>query len=129
MSMVEAFIIVAVVFWLVIGTVIVANGYFVYQVRVARYRVMQSLADKNQPVPAEMFGGTAHSRPVGLMRGGIVLVCLGLAIGGFFWAMTDQWLFHGPIREVSWLPAVALFPLMIGISLLVIAMFERNRPQ
>ena len=120
---------VAIVFWLVIGIVIVANGYFVYQVRMARYRVMQSLADKGQPVPTELFAGPARRAAVGLMRGGIVMVCLGLALGGFFWAMTDQWLFHGPIQHVSWLPTIAFFPLSIGAALLLMAMLERGRAQ
>jgi len=127
--MITGIITVAIVFWLVICIVIVANGYFVYQVRMARYRVMQTLADKGQPVPTELLGGASRRAPTGLMRGGIVLVCLGLALGGFFWSMTDQWLFHGPIEHVQWLPTIALFPLMIGVALLVMAMFERGRPQ
>jgi Domain of unknown function (DUF6249) len=127
--MILGFIAVAIVFWLVICTVIVANGYFIYQVRMARYRVMQTLADKDQPVPAELFTGSSKRGPVGLMRGGIVLVCIGVALAGFFWSMTDQWLFHGPIHNVDWLPTIGLFPLMIGVALLIMAWFERSRPQ
>ena len=127
--MIAGFIAVAIMFWAVIGFVLVANGYFVYQVRLARYRVMQTLADKGQPVPLELFNGPRRSAPVGLMRGGIVLVCIGVALMMFFWAMTDQSVFHGPIESASWLPTIGFFPFMIGVSLLVMAMFERNRPQ
>jgi len=127
--MIDGIIAVAITFWAVIGIVIVANGYFVYQVRMARYRVMQTLADKGQPVPLELFNGPRRQAPVGLMRGGTVLVCLGAALGIFFWSMTAQSIFRGPIESAGWLPTVALFPLMIGVALLLMAMFERRRPQ
>ena len=118
----------AVAFWIVIGIVFVANGYFVYQVRMARYRVMQTLAEKGQPVPVELFNGNLRQAPVGLLRGGIVLVCLGLALGTFFWSMTAQSVFAGPIEHVGWLPTLALFPVMIGVALLLMALLERRRP-
>ena len=97
--MIEGFITVAITFWLVIGVVLVANGYFVYQVRIARYRVMQTLADKGQPVPLELFNGPRRSAPVGMMRGGIVLVCIGVALMTFFWSMTDQIVLPRPDRK------------------------------
>ena len=127
--MIEGFVTVAITFWLVIAVVLVANGYFVYQVRMARYRVMQTLAEKGQPVPLELFNGPRKSAPVGLMRGGIILVFIGTALGVFFWSMTAQSVFHGPIVSASWLPTLGLFPIMIGLALLLMAMFERNRPQ
>jgi hypothetical protein len=127
--MIMGFVAVAITFWAVIGIVIVANGYFVYQVRMARYRVMQTLAEKGQPVPLELFNGPRKSAPVGLMRGGVVLICIGLALGTFFWSMTAQSMFHGPIEGASWLPTLGLFPFMIGLALLLMAMFERNRTQ
>jgi hypothetical protein len=127
--MIEGFVTIAITFWLVIGIVFVANGYFVYQVRKARYRVMQTLAEKGQPVPLELFNGPRKSAPVGLLRGGIILVFIGVALMAFFWSMTSQSFFHGPIESASWLPTLGLFPLMIGLALLFMAMFERNRPQ
>lgn len=119
---------IAVTFWIVIGIVIVANGYFVYQVRMARYRVMQTLADKNQPVPLELFNGPRRTASVGMIRGGIVMCSLGFALGFFLWAMTAQSIFAGPIESVGWLPTVALFPIMIGVALLLMAMVGRNNP-
>ncbi len=127
--MMDGFVAVAMVFWAVIGIIVVANGYFVYQVRMARYRVMQTLADKGQPVPLELFNGPRRAAPVGLMRGAIVLLCLGAALGIFFWSMTAQSLFHGPIENVAWLPTLALFPIGIGLALLLMALLERGRPQ
>ncbi|HTP75715.1 MAG TPA: DUF6249 domain-containing protein [Rhizomicrobium sp.] len=127
--MIFGFVLVAIVFWSVIGFVLVANGYFVFQVRMARYRVMQTLADKGQPVPLDMFNGPKRAAPVGMMRGGIILVCIGIAFVIFFWSMTANSIFNGPIESAQWLPTLGLFPLLIGVALLLMAVFERNRPQ
>lgn len=127
--MIMGFVLVAIVFWAVIGAVLVANGYFVYQVRMARYRVMQTLADKGQPVPLELFNGPKRAAPVGLTRGGIVLVCIGVALMTFFWSMTAQSIFHGPIESASWLPTIGFLPFMLGVSLLLMARSERRRSE
>ncbi|HEY4943872.1 MAG TPA: DUF6249 domain-containing protein [Rhizomicrobium sp.] len=127
--MMEGIFAVAVMFWTVIGVIVVANGYFIYQVRMARYRVMQTLADKGQPVPVELFNGPRRTAHVGMLRGAIVLLSLGSALGIFFWAMTAQSIFNGPIEHAAWLPSIALFPVMIGVALLLMAMLERGRPQ
>ena len=119
----------AAMFWIVIGIVVVANGYFVYQVRMARYRVMQTLADKGQPVPVELLRGPRTTANVGMMRGAIVLLCLGAALGFFFWSMTAQSVFNGPIASAAWLPTLALFPIMLGLALLLMAMLGRSQPQ
>ena len=123
------FVLVAVVFWATIGFVFVVNGYFVYQVRMARYRVMQTLADKGQPVPLELFSGPRRAAPVGMTRGGIVMVAIGISLMMFFWSMTAQSIFHGPIESASWLPTIGFLPFMIGVALLVMAMIERRQPQ
>ena len=126
--MLNGIIMIAVIFWVVIGIIVVANGYFVFQVRAARYRVMQTLAEKGQPVPVELLTGSNRSAPNGFLRGGIVLVCVGLTLMAFFWSMTAESWFHGPIQSAAWLPTIGLFPLMIGVALLLLALFERNRP-
>jgi hypothetical protein len=127
--MMEGLFAAAVMFWAVIGVIFVANGYFIYQVRMARYRVMQTLAEKGQPVPLELFNGPRRAAPVGMLRGAIVLLSLGSALGFFLWSMTAQSVFHGPIENVAWLPTIGLFPIAIGFALLLMAMLERNRPQ
>lgn len=127
--MISGFMMVAITFWLVIGVVVVANGYFVFQVRMARYRVMQTLADKGQPVPVELFNGPRRAAPVGLMRGGIVLAAIGVALMTFFWSMTAQSWFHGPIESASWLPTIGFLPFMLGVALLLMARVERRRPE
>ncbi len=119
----------AAIFWVVIAIIVVANGYFVYQVRMARYRVMQTLADKGQPVPAELLSGPRRTAHLGMLRGAIVMLSLGTALGVFFWSMTAQSIFHGPIEHVAWLPTIALFPIMIGVALLLMSLLERGRPQ
>ncbi|HWD27170.1 MAG TPA: DUF6249 domain-containing protein [Rhizomicrobium sp.] len=125
--MFSTIVLAGVAIWVVVGIVLIANGYFVYQVRIARYRVMQTLADKGQPVPPELFTGVLRQAPVGLLRGGIVMTCLGLALGIFLWAMTAQSVFAGPIDNLGWLPTVAFFPIMVGVALLLMAMVDRRR--
>lgn len=127
--MMEGLFAVAAMFWTVIGVIVVANGYFIYQVRLARYRVMQTLADKGQPVPIELFNGPRRTAHTGMLRGAIVLLSLGGALGFFFWSMTAQSIFHGPIESAAWLPSIALFPMSIGFALLLMALLERGRPQ
>jgi len=114
------------IFWVVIGAVLIANGFFVYQVRMARYRVMQTLAEKGQPVPVELFNGAVRQAHSGMMRGAIVLLCLGVAFATFFWSMTSVSIFHGPIESALWLPTLGLFPIMLGFALLLMALLERR---
>jgi len=118
----------AITFWIVLGVIFVANGYFVFQVRMARYRVMQTLAEKGQPVPVELFQGPVRQAPVGMVRGGIILVSIGVAFAVFFWSLTAQSVFNGPIESAAWLPTISLLPISIGAALLLMAMFERKRP-
>jgi hypothetical protein len=47
----------------------------------------------------------------------------------FFWSMTAQSIFHGPIESASWLPTIGFLPFMIGVALLVMALIERRQPQ
>ncbi|MBS0471742.1 MAG: hypothetical protein JSR60_11770 [Proteobacteria bacterium] len=125
--MMSGIVTVATVLWIVLGLVFIANGFFVYQVRMARYRVMQTLAEKGQPVPPELLGGSVRRAHAGMMRGGIILIGLGAAFGVFLWAMTEQSMFHGPVGA-NWLPTLALFPLLLGLSLVLLAIFDRSRP-
>ncbi|MBL6852487.1 MAG: hypothetical protein ISS15_13680 [Alphaproteobacteria bacterium] len=123
------FAMVGTVFWIVVGAVLIANGFFVYQVRIARYRVMQTLAEKGQPVPVELFNGAVRRAHSGLMRAAIILMCLGIAFSTFFWSMTSVSIFHGPIESALWLPTLGLFPIMLGLAFLLMAFLERTRPQ
>ncbi len=117
------------IFWVVVGAVLIANGFFAYQVRMARYRVMQTLAEKGQPVPVELFNGTLRKAHTGLMRAAIILICIGIALGTFFWSMTSISIFHGPIESALWLPTLGLFPGLLGVAFLLMALLERDRPQ
>ena len=127
--MIADFVTVAITFWAIIAIIVIANGFFVYRVRMARYRVLQTLADKNQPVPPELFSSPRRSVPIGLLRGAVVLICIGFGLTLFFWSMTAQSYFHGPIENAEWLPTLGVFPFMIGLALLLLARLERGRPQ
>jgi hypothetical protein len=126
-------ILVTAIFWIAIALIAVAASFFSYLSRTARYRMLQSLAEKGQPLPPELLANLAEldtrGGPRQSLRGGIVLVCIGVALAFFFWAMTGGGGFDGPIRGVSWLPAVGVFPFMVGVALLLIAVFDRHPPR
>jgi hypothetical protein len=122
-------ILVTAIFWIAIALIAVAASFFSYLSRTARYRMLQSLAEKGQPLPPELLNTLADSNTGsrGTLRGGIILICIGSALAFFLWAMTNNG-FDGPIEHLSWLPAVGAFPIMIGLGLLLIAIFDRRPP-
>lgn len=118
------------IFWASIAVIAVAASFFSYLSRAARYRMLQSLAEKGQPLPPELLANLADANgsPRGVLRSGIILVCIGTALSFFLWAMTSPQ-FDGPIRNLSWLPTVGAFPFMIGVGLLLISALDRTPPK
>lgn len=118
------------VFWLAVAVIAVSASFFSYRSRAARYRMLESLAEKGQPLPADLLSTLADANPGprATLRGGIILVCIGSALAFFLWAMTSP-AFDGPIVHLSWLPAIGAFPIMIGLGLLIIAIFDRPSPR
>jgi hypothetical protein len=120
-----------IVVWLVIAVIAIAGIVFRFLTEMSRHHTMRVLAEKGQQIPPEIFGGDAASyyRTAASFRAGIVLMCIGVAAGVFFWAMTsDSGIFRGPISGISWLPVLGVIPFMLGFALLVIALFERRLP-
>ena len=127
------------IFWGAIAFIVVVRGYFRNQSRMARYRMMETLAQKGQPIPPEMMADNRRSTwDQGWEHGwdrhfsighGIMLMCIGVALAGFFWALSGGGgFFHG--EDVpSWLPFVGVFPFMIGLGRVIIALTApRPRP-
>ncbi len=125
-------VLVTAIFWIAIALIAVAASFFSYMSRSARYRMVQSLAEKGQPLPPELMASLADANagtgPRQSLRAGIVLVCIGVAIAFFFWALTGGGSFVG-VASVSWLPAIGIFPFMVGVALLLIALFDRHPPR
>ncbi len=116
------------IFWIAIAVIGVAGSFFSYMSRAARYRMLQSLAEKGQTLPPEVLANLAdaNASPRNI-RAGVILVCIGIALAFFLWSMTSP-VFDGPIPHLSWLPSLGVFPFMIGVGLLLIAAFDRSPP-
>ena len=130
------------IFWIVIGVIAVAAIFFRYRESVSRDQTIRMLAEKGQPIPPELLGGEGHGawrgdgaahyhfhyRRRNPFRAGIILICVGIAL----YISSAGW-HHGDFAQGDWNPgnwraSGAIFPLMIGIALLVIGIFERRPP-
>jgi Domain of unknown function (DUF6249) len=120
-------------FWILIFlipiTAIIANAV----TRMSRYRAMAKLAESGKSIPPELLRGRdaggridENNNPV---RSGFVLMFVGIGIAFLMWAMTGAGghipsLF--PTHKMDWLPAVGAIPFLIGVALLLSAIFERR---
>ena len=86
------------IFWAAIAIIVVARSYFRNQSRMARYRMMEAMARQGQSIPPEMMAdGRRSDWDHGWDRGwdrhftighGIMLMCIGVAVSAFLWAMS-----------------------------------------
>jgi len=113
------------IFWIAVVAIVFFGNFFSYRERVSRHRMIETLAEKGQPIPPEYVGnGGRHyswryTNPIG---SGIYLMCVGVALFVFFWAMTSGGSFYG---TPSWLPFVGIFPFMVGLGRMLAGLFDR----
>jgi len=119
--------------WVGIVLIIFMVFFFVYMNRRAKYRVLEKLAEKGQTLSPEVLRGIAggnrdydwksESTSIG---SGIKLMCVGVALALFFWAM-QGW--GNPFigGHIGWLPAIGLFPFMTGLARVLSARFDRPK--
>lgn len=121
------------IFWLAIVAVVFIAGLFQYLERSSRYRAIERMAEKGQTVPPEMFSrlprdrySWRNSHPV---ASGIFLMCIGVALAVFLWAVQGGGnpFFDGHAN--NWLPVVGIFPFMTGLARVLAAAFERRPPE
>ncbi len=133
-------LIISLIFWGAIVLIVFLGNFFGYRGRTSRHRMIEKLADKGQPIPPELLAGNGcgnfYDGSRGWHRnsltGGIYLMCVGVALFVFLWAMTtgdfnfflggnDNFHWSGP----GWLPFVAIFPFMAGLSRIIAHIFDR----
>ena len=127
----------AVVFWGAIVAVVFITNFFGYRERMSRHRVIETLAEKGQPIPPEYLGGYGryerhYWRYRSPIASGILLMCIGVALAVFLWGMTGGgnpflWDNGGDGHPPSWLPFVGIFPFMVGFARLLAGIFDRPR--
>ncbi|HEY1709791.1 MAG TPA: DUF6249 domain-containing protein [Rhizomicrobium sp.] len=119
-----------IIFWGSIAIVAIAAIVFRFLELHSRNKTLQVLAEKGHPIPPEIFTSSTinYHRTANSFRAGIILMALGIATAIFFYAMTSDSIFAGPITGVNWLPALGVPPFMLGLALFIIAVLERRVP-
>jgi hypothetical protein len=111
-----------VIFWLILGTIIIVTIYFRHKGRIERTRLLQTFVEKGLPIPPELLSEPrAKANPIAR---GIMLTSSGLATILFLWSMTSG--VFGEKDPDTWLPFLGVFPLFIGIAYLAIGLYQRR---
>jgi hypothetical protein len=107
---------------------------FVYMSRRAKYRMLERLAEKGQTLSPEFLADLSgkpryvRDEPGNPIGSGITLMCTGIALGLFFWAM-QGWGNPFMGEHIGWLPAIGLFPFMTGLARVLSARFSGHDPR
>jgi hypothetical protein len=118
-----------VIFWGAIVLIVFAANFFSYRTQASRHRLMETLAEKGQPIPPELLANTRSYRHYGSpVQSGIFLMCIGVALAVFFWALSGG----GNLLDAGggvphWLPVIGIFPFMVGLARLLGSLFDRPR--
>jgi len=115
------------IFWGAIVLIVVAMHYFSYRTQESRHRMMEKLAEKGQPIPPELMstprGYQRYGSPI---QSGIFLMCIGIALAVFFWALGGGGNLIQGDHVPNWLPVVGIFPFMIGLARFLGGLFDRT---
>ena len=118
---------VVIVFWVAIAVIVVAGSFFSYRTQASHHRMLEKLAEKGQPIPPELLtGGRDYRRYRNPIQAGIFLMCIGVALAVFFWAMGGGGDFFVGDHMPNWLPVIGIFPFMVGLARLLGGMFDRR---
>jgi hypothetical protein len=116
--------------WTAIVIIVLVRGYFRHQTRVARYRLYETMAEKGQTVPPDTLAQMERHdcRDRTSVGSGITLMCVGVGLGIFFWALSGGYgFFHHPSNVPDWLMFVGVIPFMIGLGRVLSAVFDKPR--
>jgi Domain of unknown function (DUF6249) len=118
------------IFWLAIVIIVFMACFFSYRERESRHRMIETLAEKGQQIPPELLtngrGYGSGWRYGNAIQSGIFMMCIGVALAVFLWALSgDGNVFEGS-REAGGLPFVGIFPFMVGLARLLAGILERR---
>jgi hypothetical protein len=123
------------IFWIAIVAIVFFTSFFGWLERASRYRAIEKMVDKGQTVPPEFFSRHAlaydrrswrYGHPV---ASGILLMCVGIAIAVFFWAMSGGGNVIVDGHMENWLPVIGIFPFMVGLARVLTGAFVRRNPE
>lgn len=117
--------------WGAIVIIVVVSRYFRHQSRIAKYQMLEKMAEKGQTIPPDVLARDDY-RDRGCRdnaTSGIMLMCVGIGLGLFFWALSGGYgIFHHPTNVPDWMVFVGVIPFMIGLGRLLTSLFVRPRP-
>jgi hypothetical protein len=118
------------IFWIAVVVIVFMGNFFRTRERISRHRMIEKLAEKGQPIPPDAFDGGRdrdYYRYGNSVGSGIFMMCIGVALAVFFWAMGGGGnLFDGD-HMPNWLPVIGIFPFMVGLARVLGGLFERPR--
>lgn len=117
----------AVVMWIAILLLVFITSFFGYLNKRNKYRLLETLAEKGQALSPEMLAGitNGHGKSSSITNpipSGIFLMCVGIALAVFFWAMQGGGI---PLANDNWLAVIGIFPFMIGLARVLGYIFDR----
>jgi hypothetical protein len=122
------------VFWGAIVLIVLVSNFFGHRTRVAKYKMMETLAEKGQTLSPELLASVSngHNREYhrgGPIQSGIFLMCIGIALAIFFWALGGGGNFIQGEHIPNWLPVIGIFPFMVGLARFIGGLTERRPPK
>lgn len=116
------------IFWGAIVLIVIVVNYFSHKNLQSRHRMMETLAERGQPIPPEyVAGGRDYYRYRNPIQSGIFLMCIGIALAVFFWAMNGGGDLIEGNHVPNWLPVIGIFPFMVGLARFLGGLFDRPR--
>lgn len=120
-----------IIIWGAILLLVFIVSLFKYLGRRSQYRLLEKLAEKGQSLSPELLanltnGGGRASEEKNPITSGIFLMCIGIALAVFFWAMNGGGGMFGEPSGPYWLPLVGVFPFMIGLARLLGSAFGKR---
>ena len=100
-------------FWIFLAVIIVAGSLFGYLKSRSRDGAIRDIAQRGQPVPAELFDLSPKLDRNGLLVGGLVMLFIGIALSAVGWSVVQA---H---QSPAGSELVGLFPAGIGLALLI----------
>jgi hypothetical protein len=118
----------AALFWTAIIFIVLIGNYFTYKRRASRDRMIEKLAEHGQSAMLpQLLESLGEQNERNSFTVGFVLIGVGVALALFFWAMTGgSGLVAGEPGVPKWLPAVGLFPFVVGLAKLLGTMADRR---